>query len=119
ALPDVVVLARLFRVAVLRVDHATNRPQRTGPALDPDDDTLVDPAVVATCHDSFGEAPGCCMGLHAATIQSRGQWGSSIQSKGRFRSSRRARRARSAWRSTSSVSTIAGGRWPRSSKTTT
>src|SRR5438132_13816503 len=46
ALEDVVVLARRRAVAAFRIDHATDCPDRTGLALDPDEDALFAAAVV-------------------------------------------------------------------------
>ena len=41
-------------LAMLRVHLATDRPQRPGTTLDPDEDALVPPAVVATLDDEKG-----------------------------------------------------------------
>jgi hypothetical protein len=49
---------------VLRVDLAADGPDGSAPALDPDHDPLGTPAVVASVHDPFGEAPGAYGSLH-------------------------------------------------------
>src|SRR5262245_33042786 len=46
ALENEVLRARLVRLAVLRIHCAPDRPDRAGPALDPDDDLLVRTDVV-------------------------------------------------------------------------
>src|SRR5215212_8193727 len=99
ALPDVVVRARLVRGAMLRVDGTTDRPQRAGATLDPDDDPLVATGVVATDDDPFGETTAR-LRLHVSTIQSPSCRGSRISFATRSRSCSRARRTRIGSRST-------------------
>ena len=65
ARPHVVVGARLLRLPVLGIDLPADGPDRTRPALDPDDHPLGATAVVATLHDAFGEPPGDRGALHA------------------------------------------------------
>src|SRR5581483_1766407 len=83
AFPDVVVAARLFALAVLRVHLPADRPHRSGAPLDPDDDALPASRVVESLDDPFGKAPVPGRGLHAATIQSRRPWDSSTRSGAR------------------------------------
>jgi len=55
-LEEIVVSPRLVTRAVLRIDRATNRPERALLALDPDHDGLFHAGVVDTVDGALGEA---------------------------------------------------------------
>src|SRR5205823_9018406 len=70
SLPHVVVGTRRIRLTMLRVHLPPDHPDSTRAPLDPDDDALGAPAVVATGDDAFGEPSLPRGSLHATTIQS-------------------------------------------------
>src|SRR5438270_909279 len=55
-LEDVVDGARRLAVSLLRVDDTSHRPERTGLALDPDQDPLLVPGVVDAVENPLGES---------------------------------------------------------------
>ena len=64
ALEDVVVAARRMIVALLRVDRATDGPDRAGLTLDPDDDALVVPRVVHSVEQTLRKPCAVRRDLH-------------------------------------------------------
>ncbi len=70
-LEDHVLRARLVGLPELRVDDATDRPDRTWPSLDPDGDPLLLADVVDTHQDTLGVASFVRAPSHHTGIQSR------------------------------------------------
>jgi hypothetical protein len=64
ALEDVVVPPRLGARPMVRIDRSSDGPDRSGLALDPDDDALVAAFVVDSCENAFGEAAFRLLPLH-------------------------------------------------------